>query len=174
MLRGDRAAQANVVAALAGSHPEDVRHWRLLLSTLVDEILARAIEAACLVYPREHAFWGAFTRPQNRDITGALASLGFRFDGLGAWVDDRTPSQRDLSLAVGYAGLDPMRVRHWPTEAEMAVLFGDVSVAGDEYLVQSAGDLTLGQLVSLLGPRADRLAELWNDWARVRPLLLSD
>jgi hypothetical protein len=56
----------------------------------------------------------------------------------------------------------------------MAVLFGDVSVAGDEYLVQSAGDLTLGQLVSLLGPRADRLAELWNDWARVRPLLLSD
>lgn len=174
MLRGDRPAQANVVAALAGTHPEDVRHWRLLLSTLVDEILARAIEAACLVYPADDAFWGAFTQPQNRDITTALASLGFRFDGLGSWVDDRTPSQRDLSLAVGYAGLDPMRVRHWPTDAEMAELFRDVSVAGDEYLVESAGDLTLGQLISLLGPRADQLAELWNDWARVRPVLLSD
>lgn len=140
----------------------------------MDEILARAIEAACLVYPQHDAFWGAFTSTQNRDITTALASLGFRFDGLGSWVDDRTPSQRDLSLAVGYAGLDPMRVRHWPTEKEMAELFRDVSVAGDEYLVETAGDLTLGQLISLLGPRADQLAELWNDWARVRPLLLSD
>ena len=38
-----------------------------------------------------------------------------------AWAgfaDERVPSQRDLSLAVGYAGLDPMRIRRWPTEAE--------------------------------------------------------
>jgi hypothetical protein len=174
MLRGDRAALGAVVSELAGTHHEDVRHRRQLLTTLVDEVLARAIEAAWLVFPQAHPFWGAFTRDQNRDIARALASLGYRFDGLGGWVDDRLPGQRDLSLAVGYAGLDPMRVRHWPSEAEMAELFRDVTVAGDEYLVRAAPDLTLGELVTLLGPRADDLAELWNDWARARPLLLSD
>jgi len=35
------------------------------------------------------------------------------------------------------------------------------------------GGLTLGELVSLLGRRADALPELWNEWARVRPLLLA-
>jgi hypothetical protein len=174
MLRGDRPALSAVVSALAGGHPEDVRHWRLLLSMLVDEILARAIEASCLAFPAANPFWGPFTRTQNRDIASALASLGYRFDGLGGWVDDRMPSQRDLALAVGYAGLDPMRVRHWPSESETAVLFRDVTVAGDEFLVTTAADLTLGQLVTLLGPRADDLAELFNDWARVRPLLLAD
>jgi hypothetical protein len=174
MLRGDRTALGNVVAALAGGHPEERRRWRLLLSTLVDEILARAIEVSCLAFPLEHPFWSPFTIAQDRDITTALASLGYRFDGLGGWVDDRVPSQRDLSLAVGYAGLDPMRIRHWPNEAEMTELFRDVTVAGDEYLVGAAADLSLGELVTILGPRADDLAELWNDWGRVRPLLLAD
>ena len=36
------------------------------------------------------------------------------------------------------------------------------------------GDLTLGELVAMLGRRADGLAMLWNDWGRVRPLLLED
>jgi hypothetical protein len=174
MLRGDRAALTSVVTAMAGSHPEEVRRWRLIMSTLVDEILARAIETSCLAFPLEHPFWGPFTLGQNRDIATALASLGYRFDGLGDWVDDRVPGQRDLSLAVGYAGLDPMRIRHWPTESQIGELFRDVTVAGDEYLVETAGDLTLGELVTLLGPRADDLAELWNDWGRARPLLLSD
>ena len=38
----------------------------------------------------------------------------------------------------------------------------------------SAGDLTLGELVAMLGRRAEGLAMLWNDWGRVRPLLLED
>jgi hypothetical protein len=33
--------------------------------------------------------------------------------------------------------------------------------------------LTLGELISLLGRRADPLAELWNEWGKVRPLLLA-
>jgi hypothetical protein len=37
-----------------------------------------------------------------------------------------------------------------------------------------AGDLTLGELVTMLGRRADGLAEIWNDWGRIRPLLLDD
>ena len=84
------------------------------------------------------------------------------------------PSQRDLSLALGYAGLDPMRMRHWPNETEMAALFRDVAVAADEHLAIEAGDLTLGELVTMLGRRADGLAEVWNEWGRLRPLLLEE
>ena len=83
-------------------------------------------------------------------------------------------NQRDLSLALGYAGLDPMRIRHWPTEDEMAELFRDVTVAADEHLAGAAGDLTLGELVTMLGRRADGLAEVWNHWGRLRPLLLEE
>ncbi|HYX10772.1 MAG TPA: hypothetical protein VE817_02250, partial [Candidatus Acidoferrum sp.] len=119
-----------------------------------------------------HPFWGAFNQAQNRDIAAALSSLGFRFDGFGDWVEDHQPSQRDLSLAVGYAGLDPMRIRRWPTEAETRDLLRDVRVAADEYIAGAAGGLTLGELLTLLGRRADGLAELWNDWGTVRPILL--
>jgi hypothetical protein len=83
------------------------------------------------------------------------------------------PSQRDLSLAVGYAGLDPVRIRPWPNEEELATLFADVAVAADEYLAGAAGALTLGELVGVLGRRADGLADLWNEWGRVRPALLA-
>jgi hypothetical protein len=63
-------------------------------------------------------------------------------------------------------------MRHWPTEAEMAALYAEVSVAADEHLAATAGDLSLGELIALLGRRADALAELWNEWGHVRPLLL--
>jgi hypothetical protein len=47
-------------------------------------------------------------------------------------------------------------------------------VAADEHLAGAAGDLTLGELVSMLGRRADGLAEVWNEWGRLRPLLLEE
>lgn len=174
LLRGDRAAMIELVAAMAGDDPIERRRWQIQLSDLVDAILADSIAASSLEFPADHPFWGPFTLAQDRDIAGALASLGYRFDGLGGWVDGRTPSQRDLSLAVGYSGLDPMRIRHWPTEAEMAELYRDVTVAADEHLAAVAGDLTLGELVTMLGRRADGLAEVWNHWGRLRPLLLEE
>jgi hypothetical protein len=174
LVRGDRAAMTEIVAALAGEDPDDRRHWQLAFSNLVDAILADSIAAGSLAFPLEHPFWGAFTLEQDREIAAALSSLGYRFDGLGGWVDGRTPAQRDLSLALGYAGLDPMRIRQWPTETEMAELFRDVQVAAAEHLAASAGELTLGELVSMLGRRADGLAEVWNHWGRIRPLLLEE
>lgn len=172
LLRGDRGALAAAAAEIAGDDEAARREWALQIGRLVESIVARAIEAASLDFPTEHPFWGPFTRTQNREITAALASLGFRFDGLGGWADDRIPSQRDLSLAVGYAGLDPMRIRRWPNETEMADLFRDVRVAADEYVVQAASGLTLGELVSLLERRADALTDVWNAWGRVRRVLL--
>ena len=136
--------------------------------------LSTAIEASALEFPEEHSFWGPFTLAQSRDIVAGLASLGYRFDGMGRWLDSRVPSQRDLALALGYGGIDPMRIRRWPNETEMAALFQDVRVAAAEYLALSAGDLTLGELVTMLGPRADALADVWNAWGRIRPLLLEE
>ena len=174
LLRGDSAAMNTLVEALAGSDSDQAAHWEELVTRLVDAILADAIESSALEFPSEDPFWGPFSLSQGRDIVQALGSLGYRFDGRGGWVDERIPSQRDLSLALGYAGLDPMRVRHWPDEAGSRVLFSQVRVAADEYLAMNAGDLTLGEMVTMLGRRADALAELWNQWGTIRPLLLQE
>jgi hypothetical protein len=174
LLRGDRQAMTSVVASLAGDDPDSRRRWQLQLTDLVEAIVADAIEASALEFPDDHAFWGAFSKAQDRDIVHALSSLGYRFDGLGGWIDGRHPSQRDLSLALGYAGLDRMRVRRWPNEEATSELFRDVTVAADEYLAGLAGDLTLAEMVAMLGRRADGLAEVWNDWGRIRPLLLDE
>jgi hypothetical protein len=172
LLRGDRETLSAAAREIAGDDEAARREWTLQIGRLVEAVVGRAIEAAALDFPPDHPFWGPFTRLQDREITAALASLGFRFDGLGGWADDHVPSQRDLSLAVGYAGLDPMRIRRWPNETEMPELFRDVRVAADEYLVEAAAGLTLGELVSLLGRRADALADVWNAWGRIRPVLL--
>lgn len=172
LLQGDRDTMRHIVDEISGGDPAERRRWQLQLSDLVDALLARAIESSILDFPTHHSFWGMFTRLESRDIAAALASLGYRFDGLGGFVDGRVPSQRDLSLAVGYAGLDPMRIRRWPGEADMPSLFSEVTVSADEYVASVAGNLTLGDLVTVLGRRADGLADLWNAWGRVRPLLL--
>jgi hypothetical protein len=174
LLRRDPGAMESLVASLSGGDPDEERRWKLALAGLLDAILADAVEQAFLRFPHEHPFWGPYTQQQSRDITRALASLGYRFDGLGGWVDDRAPSQRELSLALGYAGLDPMRMRQWPNEGETAELFREVEVAGDEYLAGAAGDLTLAEMVEMLGRRADGLVDLWNHWGRIRPLLLEE
>jgi hypothetical protein len=174
LLRGDADAMETLVASLAGDDPDEQRRWKLAVAGLLDAILADAIEGAYLRFPHEHSFWGPQTQQQNRDITLALTSLGYRFDGLGGWVDERQPSQRELSLALSYAGLDPMRVRHWPDDHQTAGLFSEVEVAADEYVAGAAGDLTLAEMVEMLGRRADGLVDLWNHWGRVRPLLLEE
>ena len=174
LLRGDRGAMATLVTGLAGDDADARRRWQMLMTSLVEAIVADAIEASALDFPDGHPFWSPFTRTQDRDIVHALSSLGYRFDGLGGWTDGRQPSQRDLSLALGYAGLDPMRVRHWPSEEATGELFRDVAVAADEYLARIAGDLTLAEMVTMLGRRADGLAEVWNNWGRIRPLLLDE
>jgi len=172
ILRGDREAMQHAVSKLAGAEADGGKRWQSRLSGLAEALVARSIEASAFDFPLDHFFWGPFNQEQNRDIAAALASMGYRFDGFGGWVDDRIPGQRDLSLALGYAGLDPMRIRHWPNEAEMRDLFAEVRVAADEYVAAAAGGLTLGELVTLLGRRADGLTDLWNDWGTVRPVLL--
>jgi hypothetical protein len=172
LLQGDRATMRSIVDRLAGRDPIEQRRWQLLMSDLVDAIIARAIDASALNFPTDHVFWGPYQQVQCREIASAMAALGYRFDGMGGFADGRVPSQRDLSLALGYAGEDPMRVRFWPSEADMPALFRDVQVDAGRYLAETAGGLTMGEMLDLLGRRAEPLAELWNAWGRVRPLLL--
>jgi hypothetical protein len=173
VLRGDREARERLVAMLAAGDQDAARDWGLRVSRLADAISGRAIEDGYLDLPEDDAFWRLFSYRERRDIVGALSALGFRYDGMGGFADERAPAARDLSLAVGYAGLDRMRIRTWPRDSEIAVLYERAMVAADEWLADQAGDLTLGRMVDALGNRAADLADVWNAWGRVRPALLS-
>jgi hypothetical protein len=171
-LAGDRAVRARLAAALADGDVAAAAGWEIHLASLVEAITARAVDSAALTFPEDHPFWGPHTQVQCREITAALAALGYRFDGLGGFVDGRIPGQRELSLALGYAGLDPMRVRIWPTEAQLPHLFEDVAVDTTQFVAEAAGELTLAEMIDLLGRRAEDLSDVWNAWGRIRPLLL--
>jgi hypothetical protein len=173
VLNGDREARDRIVATLAAGDSDAERDWQLRLAHLVDAIVARAIEDGFLDMPEDDPFWRLFGIRETREIVVALAALGFRYDGLGGFADERVPGARDLSLAVGYAGLDPMRIRAWPREAELTGLYAHATVAADEWLAAAGGDLSLGRMVDALGSRAGDLAEVWNAWGRVRPALLA-
>lgn len=173
MLEGDGDAVRRTAAELGAGDPDAVGRWQLAISGLLDAITAQAIDASAVDLPDDHPFWGMFGGEQRREILAALASLGHHYDGLGGFADGRVPSQRDLSLAVGYAGLDPMRIRRWPTETELPDLLAAARVDATGFLIARAGSLTLGEVVALLDRRADALTDVWNDWGRLRPLLLA-
>lgn len=155
------------------SDPDVRRRWEGRLTDLLEAILLRAVDASAVALPAEHPFWGTFTAEQSRDIMSALSVLGCRFDGLGGWLDGRLPTQRELAIAVAHAGLDPMRIRHWPTPAETQELVRDADVLGAEHLDAVAPSLTLREMTSMLGQDAMPLADVWLEWERIRELLLA-
>ena len=174
VLRGDNAAREHLVAELAAGDAAAVAAWHVNVARFVDAVTARAIEDGYLDMPEDHRFWRLFGSDEQRNIVEALSSLGFRFDGLGGFVDERVPSARDLALAVGYAGLDRMRVRTWPGEAELAALFEGASIRADAWLAAQADDLALARVEAALGSRAEAMGDLWDAWGRVRPAMLAE
>ena len=171
IVSGDDALLEDVVAELAAGSDDESRRWRLGLSALRDAIVAAAIEAAAIDLPADQPFWSEFTATEAREIAEALASLGYRFDGRAGFADDRVPSTRDLALSVGYAGLDPRRIRRWPSATEIPLLFRGARVAAAEFVTMGAPDLSLGEMVGMLGRRAPDLTSLWDEWGRARPVL---
>jgi hypothetical protein len=174
VLRGERTAREDLVALVAAGDAAGAAEWQVRIARFVDAVTARAIEDGYLATDPENPFWRLFTGDEQHEIVQALSSLGFRFDGMGGFADDRVPSARDLSLAVGYAGLDRMRIRSWPGETALAELFTGASVRADLWLATQADDLSLGRLEAALGARAAGLAELWDAWGRVRPAMLEE
>jgi hypothetical protein len=173
LMRGDSRTFAALVERMAGTDAAARSFWQLLLSNFVDAVAAAAIEDAYLEFSRDNPFWGQFTSDEAREVARGLAALGFRFDGFESFAAGRFPSQRDLALAVGAAGLLPARVRYWPQPDEAQHLFHGVAASSDAFIATGAPALTLGELVRLLGRRAEPLADLWNEWARIRPLLFA-
>jgi hypothetical protein len=170
MRREGRAINA-LATKLADTDPTARSRWGLLLSGFVDSVMAAAMEDACMDFPVENPFWGQFTPAQAREVARGLAALGFRYDGFEGFIDGRVPTSRDLSMAVGSAGLLPARVHYWPKTEEAEGLFRGVRVSADTYIATHAPTLTLGELLRILGRGAEQLSGLWNDWPLVRPLL---
>jgi hypothetical protein len=174
LLAGDTAVRDGMAAELAGDDEADRARWADRLSRFAEAIVDVAIEDSRFVFPREHPFWGGFSQAECREIAVGFSALGYRPRPGGGWVDDRAPTRRDISLAVGYAGHDPMRLRNGPTDDDIAHLFDGTETNVIGHLVGVAGGLTLGEMVALLGRRAEGFTDLWAAWGRVRPLLLRE
>ncbi len=174
LLQGDHATMTAIVDAVAGPDPAARGRWQLLLSDFVDAVVSRAIDATSFEFPDRHVFWGSLPPAERREVAAVLAAMGFRFDGLGGFADGRVPKQRDLTLAVARIGLQPAQLRPWPADADLPLLYRKVRVDAAGFVDAVAGGLTLGEMIDLLGQRAEPLAELWNSWGRIRPLLADD
>ena len=173
ILRGDHRALLRTIEVLAGTDMAMRRPWQGALLGLAEGIIGRAIERGVLDFPVGNPFWDTFTTRQCRDIAGALAATGFRFDGIDAWADERVPTYRDLTAALAVVGLEPRRIRAWPTQDEIARLYAEVTVAADEFLAAEAPAMELEEVRELVSGRGAELDILWRSWATAGPVLAS-
>ncbi len=174
MLRGEHRAMVEVVDAVAGADSRQRRDWELLLGGLVEAMADMATRESVIDFPMGTAFWDSFTIEQCRRLTAALASMGYRYDGKAGWVDSRVPAYRDLTQALADIGVEPRRVRAWPNQAEIAVLFDGARPAPEELLAAAGPDYRAEDMQAILGERAADLANLWIAWDGVRPALFDD
>jgi hypothetical protein len=172
LMRGDRQTLLGLALRLAEETGFEAGRLQLLLLELREQIATRALEDFCLAHPDGHPFWSQFTAEAARDVTASLASMGYRFDGRGGWLDNRSPQTRDLALALSYCGYDPRSMRRPAGQPALDALWNGTVLRSEEYLLAVAPDLALTQVVDLLGPRSGRLGELWDTWGRLRPLLM--
>jgi hypothetical protein len=157
------------MAELTGGLPS---RYLLLLRELVDAIGASAADAGLLMFDHTHPLWSQFRPAEAREIARVLRDLGFRFDPVDGWYGRRAPSFSDLALALAYAGHDVRSLRRLPMGDELRALPSSVTVSSLEHLASGAPDLDVDQVLRLLGSRGDRLGDLWDDWAKLRALLL--
>ncbi len=173
ILRGDHRALFATAAVLAGADMAERRSWHAALMGLASVVADRAIEAGWLDVPVGNPFWDTFTLAQCRTIAAALATTGYRFDAVDGWAEGRIPTYRELTMAVAAAGLEPRRIRAWPTQDEIAGLYREVTVATDDYLATHAPTLDLEEMQDLVGVTGPRVDRLWLSWDRVRTTLLA-
>ncbi len=174
MVEGDRESLETAAAEVAHVTGQPASHSILLLHELVEALTKVAVERYYLAFDERHPFWSQFDRSERLAIVASLARLGFRFDPDEGWYGGRTPTVNDLVMALAYAGRDPRMLRGIPTPEEMRGLPATVRVVTLDLLAQHAADLTLPQMLGVLGPRAEGFGELWDDWGRIRPVLLSE
>jgi hypothetical protein len=172
LMRGDRQMLLNLALRLAEETGFEAGRLQLLLIELREQITILALDEQALMFPANHPFWSQFPTETARAVAASLASMGFKFDGAGGWLDGRAPQVRDLANALSYCGFDPRSLRRPAGQAAIDSLWQGTRVRSEEFLLSKAPELTLSQVVALLGPRSGRLAELWDMWGRLRPLLM--
>ena len=173
LLRGDRTAMHEVVDALGGDDADERRRWQVAMADLTDAIVADAIAASAFDFPTDHPFWGPFNRSQGRDIAAALSS---------SVIDSMGSAAGSTSVPVAARPVARARLCRARPDAHASLAErrrdGDAVPGGRGgrcgHLANTAGDLTLGELVAMLGRRADGLADIWNEWGRIRPVLLDE
>ncbi len=173
VLQGDRDTLRSLSLRLADETGVDAGRLQLLLLELREQIASSALEENFLQFPDSHPFWSQLPRRDGRQVAASLSSMGFRFDGSGAWLDDHSPTIRELALAISHVGIDPRSMRRPPDLAAVGQLWLGTTVSVEEYVATKAPDLELEQVINCLGARAGRLSELWDLWGRLRPLLLT-
>ncbi len=174
MLRGEHRAMAEVLDRVAGPDSQHRREWELLLGGLVEAMAEVAVRESVIDFPMGTAFWDSFTVEQCRRVVGALGSMGYAYDGRVGWVDNRVPAYRDLAMALADVGIDPRRIRAWPSSADIAGLFVGARAAPEELLAAAGPAYDVSDMRELVGPRADELQDLWLAWDAVRPALLEE
>ena len=174
MLRGEHRAMAEVLDQVAGPDSQQRREWELLLGGLVEAMADVAVRESVIDFPMGTAFWDSFTVEQCRRIVGALATMGYAYDGRDGWVDSRIPAYRDLSTALADVGIDPRRIRAWPHSAEIAGLFVGARPAPEELLAAAGPTYAAEDVRELLGDRAAELQNLWLAWDVARPALFEE
>lgn len=173
MLRGEHLALVAVVDDVAGTGAGR-RAWEVLLGGLVDAMAAIAVRESVIDFPMGNAFWDQFTVEQCRRISGALASMGYRYDGVAGWADSRVPVYRDLTQALADVGVEPRRLRAWPNQAEIAGLFAGARPAPEELLAAAGPEYSAASMRALLGEHAAGLDDLWIAWDLVQPILFRE
>ena len=174
MLRGEHLAMVEVVDEIAGADSMRRRSWEVLLGGLVEAMADVAVQESVLDFPMGTAFWDTFTVEQCRRIAGALASMGYRYDGHASWAENRVPSYRDLAQALADVGIEPRRVRAWPNQAEIAQLFSGARPAPEELLAAAGPEYSAEAMQALIGDQAPALADLWAAWDSILPALLRE
>lgn len=171
---GDRETLKAVAAELSNLTGQPVSHYLLMLHEFVEAVRQVASERLFLAFEDAHPLWSQFNREERQAIVHALFDLGFRYDAAEGWYGGRAPGSGDMAMALAYAGHDPRTVRRQPTSEELRALPSSMVISPVECLAALAPNLTLAQMFELLGPLADSLGTLWDDWGRLRPILLSE
>ncbi len=174
MLRGEHRAMLEVIDSVAAADSRQRRSWEILLGGLVESMADVAVRESVIDFPMGTAFWDTFTVEQCRRIVAALGSMGYRYDGQAGWAENRVPAYRDLAQALADVGVEPRRIRAWPTQGEIATLFDGARPAPEELIAAAGPDYTAADMQALLGEHATGLMDLWGSWEAVVPALLSE
>jgi len=173
VVRGDRETLLNLALRMADETGVEAGRLQLMLLELREGIAAQALAENAVRFPADHPFWSQFPADVGRQIARSLASMGYRFDGHDGWLDGRTPTTRELAMALAHVGLDPRTLKRPARQEAVDSLWSGTTVVVEEYLAARAPNLDLQHVMTCAGTRAARLSDLWDMWGRLRPLLLT-